>query len=242
MDPYYKRAIGSYLADLDLLGTQSASSARAKVMHDRIVQEADQLKALQVIGPPGPLTITDQPAIEVRYRVEAPEGTPTAGRPTLWLEARNSELAVLEGASGETRGVEAIDRAQPADPTRPGRPGGPNDARFRRRVALKPDRTGDGPELILNGWFRGQKLGLGTPIKVAHAPEMAIVQAPPPATATIAVQADRSLTARYGRADAGSLAIILDCSGSMATRKDGVVLVPNNSRRPSTPWNRSSLA
>src|SRR5262249_22786939 len=70
--------------------------------------------------------------------------------------------------------------------------------------------------LGVEGSFRGQPLTCRTEIQIHPVPDTVAISAPPPEPqeASLAVRASQEIIARFG-AGTGSIAIVLDCSGSM---------------------------
>ena len=68
----------------------------------------------------------------------------------------------------------------------------------------------------VNGFFRGQEFSGTTAVSVNPVPDTVAIGPPPndPPDASIAVRASKDIIARFG-AGTGSVAIVLDCSGSM---------------------------
>ena len=88
-------------------------------------------------------------------------------------------------------------RAVEADPTR-----------FRTPETAKTS-------IVLDGRYRGQRLRWETPVTFHPVAEITSVRFPMPTTGRVAVVAEPAVFGRYGEAG-GALAIVLDCSGSMA--------------------------
>jgi hypothetical protein len=82
-----------------------------------------------------------------------------------------------------------------------------------------PKGNGDTPRVTetthrIEGRFRGQQIVLNTPIKLHAAPQLTQVAHPLPPMADVAVRAPKEVHGQYGEGN-GSVAIVLDCSGSM---------------------------
>ncbi|ODU01496.1 MAG: hypothetical protein ABS79_01560 [Planctomycetes bacterium SCN 63-9] len=81
-----------------------------------------------------------------------------------------------------------------------------------KRLAPQTDRTTFG----VRGFFRGQVFDRPTPVEIDPLPEIAIEGpgVPNPPEASMAVRADQEIVKQFGEGN-GSVAIVLDCSGSM---------------------------
>jgi hypothetical protein len=71
----------------------------------------------------------------------------------------------------------------------------------------------------LEGFFRGQEFSFTTEVPIHPVPDTVAIGPPPadPPEASVAVRASKEIIARFG-AGTGSIAIVLDCSGSMLDR------------------------
>ena len=73
----------------------------------------------------------------------------------------------------------------------------------------------------LEGFFRGQEFSVATEVPIHPVPDTMAIGPPPtdPPEASVAVRASKEIIARFG-AGTGSIAIVLDCSGSMLDRTE----------------------
>jgi hypothetical protein len=74
-------------------------------------------------------------------------------------------------------------------------------------------------QLAIYGRFRGQRIECVVPIQLHLAPDVTRISCAPPRTASVAVRADEQLHQAYGEGN-GSIAIVLDCTGSMGPPAD----------------------
>ena len=95
----------------------------------------------------------------------------------------------------------------------------------------------------LDGYFRGQVFGMTTEVPLHPVPDTVAIGPPPadPPDASIAVRASKEIIARFG-AGTGTIAIILDCSGSMLdpdhTRAEEIRRRPEGPSKRFLPWCR----
>jgi hypothetical protein len=77
--------------------------------------------------------------------------------------------------------------------------------------------------LVVEGSFRGRPLRYPTKVEIHPVPDNVAIGPPPPQdrAASLAIHASQEIIDRFG-AGTGSIAIVLDCSGSMMDRSDGL--------------------
>jgi hypothetical protein len=219
--PYYKEAGGRFLDDVRALDGRAEDRGGAAALRKALARD----DRLEVTGPV-PLDLTTERAVGLDFGLRIPAGSLVPeGSPVVWLEPGPSALFAVEQSSA---GRHRREVRPPADG--PGDAAGliPPSARFRARLGLPMTaRVEAGPDdlprpepaksaVVLNGVYRGQSLRRAVPVTFHPVPDVAAVQYPLPDRGRVAVSADDALVTRYGEGG-GALAIVLDCSGSMAT-------------------------
>ncbi|QEH33047.1 hypothetical protein OJF2_15430 [Aquisphaera giovannonii] len=214
VSPYYRTVATRLVGDAARIAAKGPDLARIR----QLVARNDRLK----LEGPSKIIMTTEPAADATYRIAA-EGDPESIPPGLpVIRPRvEPELGLLDGAAGYRLA--------------PWRTGG-DVARFSVSSATirsaESDESMDRPfirtsPLLIEGVFRGQLFTKRTDVELHPVPdEVSVNPAPVDPRASLAVRADGELLARFG-AGSGSIAIVLDMSGSM---------------REPTPSGRSKLA
>jgi hypothetical protein len=203
----YYHAVGSrFINDADKYFPQSAPVRAARGRLDRNGRIA-------LDGPPR-IILTSESEGRIAYRV-TDEGIVPAGLPVVKPSAEQP-LELDPGA----KGFHVIPRGQAKDmvaitvrnPLGDRFEKDPNENR--PRVAPSSFR--------LDGFFRGQEFSGTTAVSIHPVPDTVAIGPPPsdPPDASIAVRASKEIIARFG-AGTGSVAIVLDCSGSMLDQTGG---------------------
>ncbi|MDB5313800.1 MAG: hypothetical protein JWO38_8002 [Gemmataceae bacterium] len=202
--PYYRLAIEQLAADA---GRVSPAPAPGPDEFASLKAAAEEFPVQSAV--PARVAVTDEPTPEVRIPLTRPTGV--SGRPgfaVFWAELpfpptpKKGELPPPPG-----RVPVATDPAAPLPPlVRPlARPVGPPPA---------TPLPQSGP-LRVNGFYRGRFLAGNGVVDLYSVPHQAAVTTPPvDPFAKLAVRADPALAAKYALGS-GSVAIVLDCSGSM---------------------------
>jgi len=200
--PYYQVVGSKFLTDAENLFPNSPIVAAER---EKLNQKAE----LGLEGPPHQV-LTSEPSVALSYKIvpigngDIPEGIPVV-RPD-----PDSQLE-LEGATNEFRAVSR---------------GGKSDSiEFSVKSPLLQKARID-PKLIrpevrmaalkVEGRFRGQHFDRTTEVQLHPVPDTIAIGPPPPdpEAASIAIRADREIFRHFGAGN-GSVAIVLDCSGSM---------------------------
>lgn len=198
--PYYRDAGQRFASDAADLVARSADAARIQ----KLLEGTDRLR---LDGPPG-LVLTSEPSKDVSYRVSA-EGEPPPGLPVIRPEP-DSDIQVEGGTAGYRLA--------------PWRTGGdrvgftvfnPTIRDAERDPKLTVPRL-TRSRFTVSGMFRGQHFASVTDVELHPRPDMVAIGPPPadPPAASLAVRASGDIIQRYGEGH-GSIAIVLDCSGSM---------------------------
>ncbi len=206
--PYYRKACGLYLDNVRALDPQKADRGEALALRTA----SSKTEGLEVSGP-GPLAVTTERRIGVEFQLRVPAGSRVPeGYPVVWLAPMKADLLEVDAASDGRKSYLVT---------------APLSARYRVKLDLPLTRAVEAdptrfktPEttrttIVLDGRYRGQKLRWETPVTFHPVAEITSVRFPMPTTGRVAVVADPAVFGRYGEAG-GALAIVLDCSGSMA--------------------------
>jgi hypothetical protein len=198
--PYYKAVGSRFIDDADKLISQSPLVRAAR-------ERLNQPGQLAIEGQPS-LVLTSEPAAGLRYRVIAPRTVPP-GIPV--IKPVPGRFLELEGETSGFRSV-APDSGSGAIEFTVSSP-------LIRRAEIDPALNRPRIEvtsLKIEGSFRGQPLARTTEVQVHPVPDTVAIGPLPaaPPEASIAVRADKEIIRRFG-AGTGSIAIVLDCSGSM---------------------------
>ena len=196
----YYLAVGlRFINDADKLFPQSPPLRRA---------EQNRAQGRISLSGPASLALTSEIDGRVSYHL-GDEGIVPAGLPVV----RPSAGQPLEVGS-EAEGFHVVQRGQNARSV---------DIRFRNPIGdrFESDPTVNRPRVVpsvlrLDGFFRGQEFIGTTTISVHSVPDTVAIGPPSsdPPDASIAVRASNEIIGRFG-AGTGSIAIVLDCSGSM---------------------------
>ena len=198
--PYYHVVGSRFVADASSVFRDSPP---ARATQGRL----DEKGSLEISGRPR-LVLTSERSAGLAYKVVAtgpvPEGLPVV-RPV------PDRLLELQGDAGGFRAVERGDGNERAE-FFVGSPlinSAETDAR-RNRPIIEP------AELRVEGSFRGQPLTSRTEMQLHPVPDTVAIGPPPPRPqeASLAVRASQEIIDRFGEGT-GSIAIVLDCSGSM---------------------------
>jgi len=198
--PYYQVAGSGFVSDASKLFPNSPLVG--------ITQGRLNVKGNLELSGPRRLVLTSEPSASLAYKIltagTVPEGLPVV-RPV------PDRLLELEG---DRAGFRAVERATGSDKieffvSSP----------LIRQAETNPKLTHPTIEptsLRLEGSFRGQPLPYSTEVQLHPVPDTIAIGPPPPEPpdASIAIRASQEIIDRFG-AGTGSIAIVLDCSGSM---------------------------
>jgi hypothetical protein len=187
-------------------------------------KERERLSApgrLALTGPDqGRLVVTSELEASAEYRVVEETGPPTVppGIPVV----RPRLIGPLDLVPPSTADYRAAARGSQAATAF--RLASPNVRLAERRgdgfAPLLGNPGGRAASLNVEGFFRGQNFKLATPVDLQVVPDtVAIGPAPPDRLASVAVRASDEIIRRFGMGT-GSIAVVLDCSGSM---NEGIV-------------------
>lgn len=220
-EPYFRAAGQVFLDDARRIDP-SAPGVRA--LQEQLARSG-RLQ-LRLTGAPGmlpeELRQTSQPTLhmttESRFPittslVAADSKTPLPpGLPLLWLEL---------GPGVEAVNAEDLQpRARSQDETKPPTMTTVLCSSLLEEMRLKPPDTPEagGTTLTTRALFRGQRLELQMKLQLHPLAELARVQHPQPQLCNLAVRSPKVIQEQHG-VSTGSLAIVLDCSGSMGVRE-----------------------
>ena len=216
--PYYQAAGQRFASDAEKLVAKSAELPRVQ----KLLAEKDRLK----LDGPTRSVLTSELSKDLPYRVSA-EGDPPPGLPVIKPEP-DSRLQ-LEGGNAGYRLTPWRTGGDKLSFTvfDPAIRGAERDPKLSRPRMTRSRFT-------VKGMFRGQHFDGVTDVELHPSPDVVAIgpQAPDPPAASLAVRASEEIIQRYGEGT-GSIAIVLDCSGSMITRGE------RNSRMPRLPSSRS---
>ena len=145
---------------------------------------------------PPRISVTDEPNPAVRVPFIAHPTAGIAGFPVFWTDPHTRTPV------NTTPATATLDR----DLTRPAPP---------QPLTPKAQTL----PLAVAGYFRGRTLDAATPVDYYAMPDRAAVRTPLQPAVGVAVRADVNANKRYGFGT-GAVAIVLDCSGSMARNPD----------------------
>ncbi len=207
--PYYVVEGRAYLDEASKLDPRTSPTPDLSATLDLRLRADGKVR---VTGPKR-LVLTTERALGLAYRLDVPEdGDIPAGFPVVWLEPGRDLSA--EGPSSALRAAVPFG----ADGSPPIR-GTVASESIRRAEEHPPEAPRvEGSAIGLRGLYRGQVIKLDTAVSVHPLAENILVQVPPPTRANVTVRADRDVLSRYG-SSGGSLAIVLDCSGSMGAKQ-----------------------
>lgn len=205
-EPYYRFAGLVYLDDAWRFAASDGAQKEVRVVQQMINQPSE----LSLTGPQE-IVVTSEQQFTSEYSVATSSGEQQIpGYPTMWAKTGNNVQLVFPIAG----------------------------QRFVRSVGISPDpsiisctltsplvgqsEANGGPipgpnwtNMTLSGFFRGQNLESSTRINLYTLADTVQYLPQLPNSASLAVRADQSVWDRFGASNAG-LAIVLDCSGSMA--------------------------
>jgi hypothetical protein len=208
--PYYASAGALFAADARRLGPRPPSAA-LQALERRLAQPGD----LTLTGLARYAVTTDQP-FAFDYRLQpAPDAFVPAGLPVVWAEAADPNKVRVLSPTYRARLVRIV--GEPA--------GGPPDATrvacnlasplVRQADANPPDVPAVVPATVtVRGLYRGQRLEKPTRLDLYPLADTIVYRQPLPRTGSVTVRGERDELAQFGLST-GSLAIVLDCSGSM---------------------------
>jgi hypothetical protein len=197
----YYLAVGSkYLADAERFFPGTAPV--------RAAQEGLHRPGKLVASGPTRRLLTSEAGCGLVYKVgregAVPDGLPVVkatALPPLALDEAASSFHALSGGQDPHTVRVAV--------------GNPLGNRFEKDPSENKPRTANS-SIKLEGYFRGQIFGTTTEVPIHPVPDTVAIGPPPadPPDASIAVRASKEIIARFG-AGTGTIAIVLDCSGSM---------------------------
>lgn len=224
--PYYRTAGLLFVEDAERLAA-SPQTLPAEVRRQR--EQLEKPGGLALIGP-GRRDVTTEPRFHLQYRLQPTPGADVPpGAPVVWAEAgKHLELLSPLAGSRETCPVGG-DRSPAAVRCELSSP-------LLREAETNPPPLPhvEPTALRLHGLFRGQRISSETRIRLYPLPDVAVYQTPPPTDANLAVRAAPSILRRFGSTN-GTVAIVLDCSGSMGPP-------PGQAFGPNTKYNESLRA
>jgi hypothetical protein len=214
--PYYRVAGQSFLNDARRLDKRHEKIAglEKRLLRDwrlKLVLHSAPGYPAPGAAPDAPtiLHLTSEDRFPLRYRLQAEEAGPaTPGLPVVWAEGGTA--LTTEAPQLGQRLVRSLERG--ADPALDCVVSSPElrKAEVNPPAVPRPQET----EFTVRGQYRGREFGLKTVVRLHPLPETVVSAPPLPLTASLAVRAPREVQAQ-GVAK-GSVAIVLDCSGSMA--------------------------
>ncbi|HYT88776.1 MAG TPA: hypothetical protein VEL76_08720, partial [Gemmataceae bacterium] len=160
--------------------------------------------------PQGPsvLHMTGEEEFPLRYRLQVNGNLAgLAGHPVVWVDAGQA-LEMRVPAAGQRMALSVGERPEPLRcvVTSP----------LLRQAELKPPDVPKATEssVTVHGLYRGRHFSVSTRLLLHPLPDVTLSVLPPPLNASLAVRAPREVV--QGTPPRGALAIVLDCSGSMA--------------------------
>jgi hypothetical protein len=216
---YYARAVSAFLSDAKELVAGNDWNLNDDGQKKRLEEdqglESKLTRPLQVaFQGPGKLDVTTERLLEFQYQITAPPDL-LPGYPVLWR---------LTGAKFTPKGWSAKDRVVVTNLNDKGE----SQQRFtveNNSLAVVENRPLETPkhentEVELKGVFRGQIVSSRTPVVVHRGADVTMYEYPKPQKATLAVRADDDVKTRFAPT-AGTIAIVVDFSGSMKERPSG---------------------
>jgi hypothetical protein len=211
-EPYYVFVGERYTQDALLLVKGKPEKLNRQQRDERVERVQHMEKCLNLAGelgwaPPSGLgDLTSEPTqIEISYKVRPPAaGWVPRGHPVFWLERGK----FLEQTQEERKVLEIEEK--PAD----------KDISFkdlRVKAEGEPVRVPkvDKTAVTLRGFYRGQRINGETALRLHRMPDAIVSHYPPQENPGIVVQASPQVLKQFAGTN-GALAIVLDCSGSMA--------------------------
>lgn len=200
-DRYYISIGSRFINDADKYFPQSAPVRAARERMNRTGEVALE-------GPP-PLVLTSEADARFAYKIVregvVPDGLPVVQpipEQPLDLDAGDMGFRVVPGSRGQDTMQFTIHN--------------PLSDRFEQKPEQETRPRIVRSSVRLEGFFRGQKFSATTEVPIHPVPDTVAIGPPPadPPEASVAVRASKEIIARFG-AGTGSIAIVLDCSGSM---------------------------
>ena len=226
-EPYFRRAALMYLSDAQQLCPRSPRIAE---LQNRMIHAA----GLQLV-PPARLDITSEEQLSLGFALRASVTSNAGDAPTgfavAWLTSGDG--LTLVNPPADQRLVRRIASTQSTD-TIPFAVRSPLVEAAEASPAAGPRTAAN--ELTLHGFFRGQLLASVIPVTLHLRPEVTSERPPLPNAAAVSLAAPASLQDRFGDGS-GSVAIVLDASGSMGppqNRSNSTNSSTNNSARAPT--------
>ena len=209
--PYYEIAGRTYTDDARNLVVTPRLLPPVSALEKRLAQPGK----LQISGPQR-LHLTSEQQLVATYQLDAgTNSTVPAGFPVLWMKT-GPDLGLLT-PNENTRYARQIEPGRSSDSVTC-TVASPLVEQSETKPAPAP--TTHETSLTVSGLFRGQKIELSTSILIDPDPEVLTRQHRADSLASVTVKADAGLPANLG-ASGASIALILDCSGSMGPPDNG---------------------
>ncbi|QEL19440.1 vWA domain-containing protein [Limnoglobus roseus] len=187
--PYYKQAAGALLSDVATLGPIDPVRDRLGKLRGRL-----DVPFKPTISGTVPVTTTDPAPFSVEVAIGGERADALPG--FLTLSAEPPSGLTLAGAPGR--------RAVPWPET------------HRYRLDLTSAGTAnEATAVAVRGFFRGWKIDGRAPVNLYPVPEVIDTVVPPPPASVVSVRASPDAVRKFGSGE-GAVAIVIDCSGSMA--------------------------
>jgi hypothetical protein len=206
--PYYQVAGKRYFEDASKLVTNSP-------LLDDARERLARLGKLELKGPPSRI-LTSERSADLPYKIEAKGVVPAHGFAVI-------KPVLVKGGPLELEGSQTGYRAVSGEPKSDAVEFGVKSPLILR---YETNDSGNRPQiqstaLNITGTFRGQPLEFTTKIELQPVPDTVAIGPPPPdpPQAYVAVRASKEIIRQFG-AGSGSIAIVLDCSGSMSEPKN----------------------
>jgi hypothetical protein len=205
-NPYFQFAGVVYNGDV-----LRFSKGDASMEETRALQRQLEAPATLTASGPAQTSITSQLRLTIPYSLAPVAGaTIPAGDAVVWIES-NGPVALLEPSPNRRliRPVGGRQRSASLDCIA--------SSSLVETAESDPAKAGYdsvSAAVTFRGLYRGQLLALGTNVQITPAADRIDRKFPPPSTASLAVRTTASVQERFG-ASRASLAIVLDCSGSM---------------------------
>jgi hypothetical protein len=208
--PYYRAAANLYVEGAHglIAGGSDLTSQQKQLRLAKVTaaqQYVEQKAALdaRLVRPRRP-NFTGESEITLLFALD--RGAVPAGYPVAWLTASRE----LQVPNAGVRQVLDLKEKPAKELTFP----------LQRPAVAEAAKRVDRLESTLEVRFRGQRRPVPTEVKVYHRPDVIWSQPEPPPEAGVAVRADKALHDRFSPTK-GAIAIVLDCSGSMAVWPNG---------------------
>ena len=215
--PYFRVAVEQLLNDARTILGHKLEKETESLWAKRLEKNAP-FPLMPRIGPK--LWLTDEPNLAVTYPLERAADDPAGpGYAVFWQEQPFGITKTPIPREVRETGL-PLSSAPPSPVTATLTP--PAGAKPKAPITV----VGNGG---LQAFFRGRFADVNSVVQYYPVPDRTSVVVPPPAGATMAVRADPALQAKFGSAT-GSVALVLDCSGSMRPPKDAAA--GDNGRYP----------